>query len=74
MVKVIIDFSQIMFKTYFIKRAQNMQVDWDFWRYLILNNIQKLIRDFQAHEVILALDSKSWRKDYFKYYKANRDH
>ena len=40
--------------------------------HVILNSVRKAWKDFDGRHVIFALEGRSWRKDYYKPYKANR--
>lgn len=40
--------------------------------HVILNSVRKAWKDFDGKHVIFALEGRSWRKDYYKPYKANR--
>jgi 5'-3' exonuclease len=78
MVKVIVDFSQLLYKIYFVK-IQNEIVEgnanWNFWKYLILNSLKNYISTFMPDELILACDSAyCWRKNFYKGYKGARIH
>lgn len=76
MKKLILDFSQLCYRSYYAMERSDIMVDYDFWRYNILRMILKVKRLFnidENDEVILACDSKlCWRKEEFKHYKANR--
>ena len=40
--------------------------------HICLMSINKVVRRFDADHVIVALEGRSWRKDFYKPYKANR--
>jgi hypothetical protein len=44
----------------------------EYFQYLIYNKLKDIKKRFPTGEMILTVDSKSWRKSYFKYYKARR--
>ena len=44
----------------------------DFWRHTLFNSILTKKKIIKPNEIVLAIDSKSWREDYFPYYKARR--
>jgi UDP-N-acetylglucosamine transferase subunit ALG13 len=74
---VIVDLSNLLHSTYhtqvrFDKTLKNGNDKYAMWRYLLLNSILNLKNKLQPEEIVLAIDSSSWRKTYFKYYKANR--
>lgn len=41
--------------------------------HIMFNSIKKAWQDFQGHHVIFCLEGRSWRKDFYKPYKANRE-
>lgn len=68
---LLIDFSNIAWATY----HTNSKTDKDskqFWKYLMLNSLQKLKAKHKPNETIICFDSISWREKYFPYYKARR--
>ena len=40
--------------------------------HITLNSVAKVWRDFDADHVIFCLEGRSWRKDFYIPYKANR--
>jgi hypothetical protein len=73
----VIDLSNLLHSTYhtqvrFDKSLKNGNDKYAMWRYLLLNSILALKSKIQPDEIVLAVDSKSWRKKFFKYYKARR--
>jgi 5'-3' exonuclease len=40
--------------------------------HITLSSINKVVRRFPADHVVFALEGRSWRKDFYKPYKANR--
>lgn len=74
---LIIDFSNMLYASFFIaykeKDLVTISDKKDYWRYLLLKMILNIRNRYRPDELILAVDSKNtWRKDYFKYYKARR--
>lgn len=74
---LIYDLSNVMYSSFFNANSdKNLnQIDdkKDFWRFLLLSDLLEVKKKFNPDEYILAIDSKhTWRKDYFKYYKARR--
>ena len=76
---LLIDFSNIAWATFHTN--QKITKDSTFspeqvnthWQYLILNSLQKLKVKHQPNEMVICIDSPSWRKKYFPYYKARRE-
>jgi hypothetical protein len=76
---LLIDFSNIAWATFHVsqkiskdKSLTQKQID-QHWKYLMLNSVQRLKIKHQPTETIIAFDSYSWRKKYFKFYKARRE-
>ena len=40
--------------------------------HVIFNSVKKAWRDFQGDHIVFCLEGRSWRKDFYKPYKANR--
>ena len=40
--------------------------------HIMFNSIKKVWRDFEGDHVVLCLEGRSWRKDVYAPYKANR--
>ena len=43
-----------------------------YWKYLMVKKLKYIMKIHKPHEMVICCDSPSWRKRYFKYYKANR--
>ena len=74
---LIIDLNQVMISNYMaqVGNHTNIAVDENLFRHMVLNSIRNINKKFghEFGEVVIACDSpKSWRKDIFPYYKANR--
>jgi hypothetical protein len=46
--------------------------NYDYWEYITFNSIYRMLFKERIHEVVLALDSNSWRKIVYPHYKAHR--
>jgi hypothetical protein len=74
---IIIDLSQVMIATLMVQLGNhtNAEVDENLLRHMVLNSIRANKMKFAAEygELVIAADDKrSWRKEIFPYYKANR--
>lgn len=79
-VKIVIDFSNILFRTLYsdkhLNRAEDVSID--LMRHLALTSILDYIKKCRSEyvgfkcEIILALDGHSWRYDRFPHYKWSR--
>jgi len=76
---LMIDFSNIAWATFHtnIKITKDSSLTQNqisqHWKYLMLNSLQRLKIKHQPTEIIICFDSYSWRKKYFKFYKARRE-
>ena len=75
---LIIDLSPIAHATYHagvkIEMAEvDHETKMNYWRKLMLTSLHFYKNKFKPDEFIIAVDSKSWRKSIFKYYKAKRE-
>lgn len=71
---IIVDLQQVMIATLMrqLGAHQNAELDENMLRHMILNVLRSYRQKFKG-EMIIACDGKrSWRKDVFPYYKANR--
>lgn len=73
---LIVDFSAISNTTFHVVKLDPKLKDQEdllnFWRHTLLNSILVKKDIIKPDEVVLAIDSHSWRNDFFKYYKARR--
>jgi 5'-3' exonuclease len=73
----IVDTANLFFKSRYVASRQSN--DWErigMAIYLTLASVNSLVRkysDGQPAHVVFALEGRSWRKDFYKPYKANRD-
>ena len=74
---LLLDISNIAYATYWgMQNNQELKTNEDkfeYWRFLMLNAIKKAKLAHQPTEFIICVDSASWRKKVFPYYKAKRD-
>ena len=74
---ILIDLNQVLISNLMqqINHSPKVQLDENLIRHMVLNSLRSYIKQFKEKygEIIIACDSKrSWRKDYFPFYKANR--
>ena len=70
---LLIDTSNMFFRArHQAHRAADSWTKLGFALYLTLMSANKVVRRFQADHVIFCLEGRSWRKDHYKPYKANR--
>lgn len=76
--RAIIDFSQICFAQFYGGVAKDDQLETEedkiqFFKHRVFTKLADINKKLKCHEMILAIDSSSWRKDTFVYYKAKRE-
>lgn len=69
---LIIDASNTFFRARHIARANTAWDKVGFSLHVLLNSIMKCDRLFKPDHVVFALEGRSWRKDVYPKYKANR--
>lgn len=74
---IILDLSQVMIATLMVQLGnhKNAKLDENLLRHMVLNSIRANKMKFAAEygELVIAADGRrSWRKDVYPYYKANR--
>lgn len=70
---LLIDTSNMFFRArHQAHRASDTWTKLGFALHLTVMSANKVARRFQADHVVFALEGRSWRKDYYKPYKANR--
>jgi len=70
---LLIDTSNMFFRARHVAyRAEDPWEKIGYALHITLASINKVARQFDADHVVFALEGRSWRKDYYKPYKANR--
>lgn len=75
---ILLDFHQIMIASIMVhlnsRTINKNEIEEDLVRHLVLNTLRSINTKFRNDygNLIVAYDSKSWRKEVFPYYKANR--
>ena len=74
---MLIDVSGYLAASFFVahsdKESKTLEEKDAFWKFILINMINTAKKKYSPDEIVLALDSpNTWRKDYFKYYKARR--
>lgn len=73
----LVDFNALCFATFYGAILHDDQlIDEEekltYFKYLIINKLADFQHKLDSNELIICLDSNSWRKDVFKFYKAKR--
>lgn len=70
---VLIDTANMFFRARHVAfRASSPEEKVGYALHITLAAINKVVKKFSADHVIFALEGRSWRKDFYKPYKANR--
>lgn len=69
---VIVDTSNLAMRVRFGTRAPDFDTTIGLAIHIIFNSIRMVWNQFKADHTVFALEGRSWRKDYYKPYKANR--
>lgn len=75
---LLLDFSNIAHATRYVMESFKNDFDNEgdklrYWKAMMLNSIKKNKRKHAPDEFVICVDSRSWRKVAFKFYKAQRD-
>lgn len=70
---LLLDWNNAMYKTLYTAYKNSIVDDnYKAWKFTIIKDVLDYIKQFEPTQVIVACDSKSWRKDYYPEYKAHR--
>lgn len=70
---LLIDTANMFFRArHSVYRAADSEEKLGYALHLTLSSINKVAKQFDADHVIFALEGRSWRKDFYPRYKANR--
>ena len=72
MTYILVDTANTFFRARHIVKDNNPETKVGLAMHIILNSIKKAWTDFNGSHVVFCLEGRSWRKDYYKKYKANR--
>lgn len=68
---IIVDLSNLFFRARHVIRG-DLEDKIGMSVHTVLSCVRKAWRDFKGHHVVFCLEGRSWRKDVYKPYKANR--
>ncbi|MBO7044645.1 hypothetical protein J6W34_09245 [bacterium] len=76
--RALIDFNSLCFSVLYgqVMKDDKLYTDEDrmsYFNYAVLNRLAMIQKKLQVNETIICCESRSWRRDYFQYYKAQRD-
>jgi len=71
MTYLIVDANNLFFRARHVVRG-DIDLKIGMAMHIIFNSIKKVWRDFEGSHLVFAFEGRSWRKDFYKPYKANR--
>ena len=76
--RALIDFNALCFGVIYgqVLKDENLYTDEDrmaYFNYVTINKLAMIQKKLQVNEIVICCEGRSWRRDYFPYYKANRD-
>ena len=69
---VIVDLNNLALRVRYGTKAPDLNTQVGLAMHVIFASIKKVWTDFNADHVVFALEGRSWRRDYYTPYKANR--
>ena len=72
MTYIIVDTANTFFRARHIVKDNNPDTKVGLAMHIILNSIKKAWTDFDGAHVVFCMEGRSWRKDHYVKYKANR--
>lgn len=69
---ILVDSMNLFFRAKHVARGNNMDMKIGMAMHIMFNSVKKGWRDFDGSHVVFCLEGRSWRKDFYPPYKANR--
>ena len=69
---ILVDSQNLFFRVRYGIRAPDLDQQIGLALHIILSSVKKVWNDFSANHLVFALEGRSWRKDIYPPYKANR--
>ena len=69
---ILVDTANMFMRARHVVRGDDMDTKIGMAYHIMFNSINKVWRDQQGSHVVIALEGRSWRKDYYEPYKRNR--
>lgn len=70
---ILVDSMNMFFRAKHVARGNNMDMKIGMAMHIMFNSIKKAWKDFDGSHVVFCLEGRSWRKDFYPPYKANRE-
>lgn len=72
MTHILVDTANMFFRARHVVRGDDLETKVGMSYHIIFASVAKAWRDFGGSHVVFCLEGRSWRKDYYPPYKANR--
>jgi len=69
---ILVDTANMFMRARHVVRGDDMDTKIGMAYHIMFNSINKVWRDQQGSHVVICLEGRSWRKDYYEPYKRNR--
>ena len=69
---VLVDSLNMFFRAKHVGGGKDIDMRVGMAMHIMFNSIKKCVKEFGADHVVICLEGRSWRKDFYKPYKANR--
>ena len=69
---ILVDTLNMFFRAKHVGGGRDIDMRVGMAMHIMFNSIKKVWRDFDGDHVVMCLEGRSWRKDFYKPYKANR--
>jgi hypothetical protein len=69
---ILVDSMNLFFRARHVARGSDMDMKIGMAMHIMFNSVKKAWRDFGGNHVVFCLEGRSWRKDFYPPYKANR--
>ena len=69
---ILVDSLNMFFRAKHVGHGKDIDMKIGMAMHIMFNSFKKVWRDFNGSHVVFCLEGRSWRKDFYKPYKANR--
>jgi 5'-3' exonuclease len=69
---LLVDAANMFFRARHVVRGEDAETKAGMAYHIMFNSINKVWRDFKGSHVVICLEGRSWRKDFYDGYKRNR--
>lgn len=69
---ILVDSLNMFFRAKHVGGGKDIDMRVGMAMHIMFNSIKKVWRDFEGDHVVMCLEGRSWRKDFYAPYKANR--